>query len=138
MISEIFHIPFFLKRLSLYQLFTKAVHISTLVEQNKINMGFLITNDKASYVAQEDSICLFSFAKEAVLNKQKIKPCFPIGFVPEWCKIVSEWKIIIHFFNVKWLHDYTMPCIVFLRGRVTNIPIHIWLYFSDQNSFLIR
>ena len=37
--------------------------------------GFVITNDKASYVAKEDSLCLFSVAKEAALNKQRIKPC---------------------------------------------------------------
>ena len=30
-----------------------------------------ITNDKASYVAKEDRICLFSFVKEAALNEQR-------------------------------------------------------------------
>ena len=32
--------------------------------------GFVISNDKASYVAKEASICLFSVAKEAALNEQ--------------------------------------------------------------------
>ena len=54
----------------LYQLFTKPVHTLTLVEPNQIKPGFVITNDKASYVAKEDSICFFSVAKEAALNKQ--------------------------------------------------------------------
>ena len=35
------------------------------------------TNDKASYVAKEDSICLFSVAEKASLNKQQTKPCVP-------------------------------------------------------------
>jgi hypothetical protein len=43
---------------------------STLAEPNRIKPGFVITNDKASYVAKEDSICLFIIAKEAALNKQ--------------------------------------------------------------------
>ena len=52
--------------------------MSTLAEPNQINQGFVITNDKASYVAKEDSICLFLIAKEAALNKQWIKPCVPL------------------------------------------------------------
>ena len=32
-------------------------------------LGFVITNDKASYDSKEDCICLFSVAKEAALNK---------------------------------------------------------------------
>ena len=40
-----------------------------------MKLGFVITNDKASYVAKEDSICLFSVAKETALNEQQIKPC---------------------------------------------------------------
>ena len=36
-----------------------------------------MTNDKAKYVAKEDSISLFSVAKETALNKQWIKPCVP-------------------------------------------------------------
>ena len=43
-----------------------------------MKLGFVITNDKASYVAKEDSICLFSIAKEVALNKQWIKPCVPL------------------------------------------------------------
>ena len=37
-------------------------------------LGFVITNDKPSCVAKEDSICLFSVAKKATLNEQWIKP----------------------------------------------------------------
>ena len=48
----------------------KGVLMSTLAEPNQINQGFVITNDKTSYVAQEDSICLFLIDKEAALNKQ--------------------------------------------------------------------
>ena len=40
-------------------------------------LDFVITNDKAFYVAKEDSIHLFSVAKETTLNKQQIKPCVP-------------------------------------------------------------
>ena len=36
-------------------------------------------NDKASYVAKEDSIGLFSVAKETALNQQQIKPCVPLA-----------------------------------------------------------
>ena len=35
-----------------------------------MKLGFVITNDKASSVTKEDSICLFSVAKEATLNEQ--------------------------------------------------------------------
>ena len=44
--------------------------MSTLAEPNQIKLGFVINNDKASYVAKEDSICLFIVAKEAALNEQ--------------------------------------------------------------------
>ena len=33
-------------------------------------LGFAITNDKASFVAKGDSICLFNVAKETALNEQ--------------------------------------------------------------------
>ena len=42
-----------------------------------MKLSFGIANDKASYVSKEHSICLFSVAKEAGLNKQQIKPCVP-------------------------------------------------------------
>ena len=67
---RILHIHNKLRRPLLYQLFTKTVLISTLAEPNQMKLGFVITNDKASYVAKEDSICLFSIAEEAALNKQ--------------------------------------------------------------------
>ena len=35
-----------------------------------MKLGFVITNDKALYVAKEDSIFLLSVAKEAALNEQ--------------------------------------------------------------------
>ena len=65
------------RRPLLYHIFTKAVHLSTLVEPNQMKLGFVITNDKASFVAKGDSICLFSVAKKKALNKQRIKPCVP-------------------------------------------------------------
>ena len=74
---HIFHIHKKWRRPLLYQLFAKSVLMSTLAEPNQINLGFVITNDKASYVAKEDSICLFLIAKEAALNEQWIKPCVP-------------------------------------------------------------
>ena len=40
-----------------------------------MKLGFVITNDKALYIATEDSICLFIVAKEAAMNEQWIKPC---------------------------------------------------------------
>ena len=46
-----------------------------------MKLGFVITNDKASYVAKEDSIRLLSVAKETALNEQQIKPCVPLGLV---------------------------------------------------------
>ena len=44
-----------------------------------MKLSCVITNEKASYVAKEDSICLFSVAKEAALNEQQIKPCTPFS-----------------------------------------------------------
>ena len=49
-----------------------------------MKLGFVITNDKAAYVAREDSICLLSVTKEAALNKQRIKPCVPFGRSPKF------------------------------------------------------
>ena len=46
-----------------------------------MELGFVLTNDKASYVGKEDSICLFSVSKEAALNEQQIKPCVSLGIV---------------------------------------------------------
>ena len=46
-----------------------------------MKLSFVITNEKASYVSKEDSICLFRVAKEAALNKQQIKPCVPFLFL---------------------------------------------------------
>ena len=43
-----------------------------------MELGFVITNEKASYVANKDSICFFSVAREAALNEQQIKPCVPL------------------------------------------------------------
>ena len=62
----------------LYQLFNKAVHISTMWTQTKWSLDLWLTNDKASYIAKEDSICLLSIVKEATLNKQWIKPGVPL------------------------------------------------------------
>ena len=70
---HIFHINKKWRRPLLYQLFSKSVLMSTLADPNQVNLGFVITNDKASYVAKEDSICLFLIAKKAALNKQWIK-----------------------------------------------------------------
>ena len=67
-----------ISKFCIYHLFTKAVHISTLVEPKQMKLGSVITNDKAPYVAKGDSICLFSIAKETALNKQWIKPCVPL------------------------------------------------------------
>ena len=56
--------------LRVYQLFSKSVLMSTLSKPNQIKLGFVITNDKASYVAKEHSICLYIVTKEAALNEQ--------------------------------------------------------------------
>ena len=45
-----------------------------------MELGFVITNEKASYVAKEDSICLLSVAREASMDKIQIKPCVPFIF----------------------------------------------------------
>ena len=44
-----------------------------------MKLGFVITNNKASYVAKGDSICLLSLAKKKALNKQQIKHCVPFS-----------------------------------------------------------
>ena len=64
----------------LYQLFIKAVRISTMSTQTKWSWDLWLTNDKASHVAQEDNICLLSVAKEATLNEQWMKPGVPLGW----------------------------------------------------------
>ena len=43
-----------------------------------MKLGFVMTNDKTSYVVREDLICLFSVAKKA-LNKQRIKTFVPLS-----------------------------------------------------------
>ena len=80
---QIYWFPIFHKhkkwrRPLLYQLFIKAVHISTMWTQTKWSWALWLTNDKASYVAKEDSICVLSVAKEATLNEQRIKPGVPL------------------------------------------------------------
>ena len=40
-----------------------------------MKLCFVITNDKVSFVAKGDNICLFSVAKETAFNEQRIKPC---------------------------------------------------------------
>ena len=42
-----------------------------------MKLDFVITNNKASYVAKGERICLFSVAKEMALKEQWIKPCVP-------------------------------------------------------------
>ena len=51
--------------------------MSTMWTQTKWSRPLWLTNDKALYVAKEDSICLLSVAKEAALNDQWIKPGVP-------------------------------------------------------------
>ena len=90
---HIFHIHKKWRQPLLYQLFSKSVNMSTLAEPNQIMLGFVITNDKASYFAKEDSICLFILAKEAALNKQWIKPCVPLAkkyWITIWFKNKSS------------------------------------------------
>ena len=43
-----------------------------------MKLGFVITDEKSSYVAKENSICLFSVVKETAFNKRLIKPCVPL------------------------------------------------------------
>ena len=66
--------------------------MSTLAESNQINLGFVITNDKASYIAKEDSICLFLISKEAALNEQWIKPWNMEGFLEINYELVFQRK----------------------------------------------
>ena len=73
----------------LYHLFTKTVHILTLVEPNQMKLGFVITNKKASCVAKEDSICFFCIAKYMALNKQQ--PCVPFSFLKIFSHWITDW-----------------------------------------------
>ena len=77
---QIFHRHKKLRKYLLDQVFTKAVHISTIWSQTKWSLALWLNHDKASYVAKEDGICLFCVAKEAALNKQWIKPSVPLVF----------------------------------------------------------
>ena len=92
------------RRPLLYQLFIKAVHISTMWTQTKWSQALWLTNDKASYVAKEDSICLLSVAKGATLNKQGIKLgvplCFPsllVGYFENWCYCPATERYLVFF-----------------------------------------
>ena len=59
--------------------------------QTKLSRALWLTNDKASFVAKEDSICLLSVAKESTLNEQWIKPCVPL-----WT-LCFDWRTKINF-----------------------------------------
>ena len=59
-----------------------------------MKLGFVITNDKASNIAREDSICLFSVAEEAALNKQQIKPCVPFE-TPFYCLFMCRFRFFL-------------------------------------------
>ena len=70
-----------IRRPLLYQLFTKAVHISTVLTQTKWSWALWLTNDKASYVAKEDSICLFSVCQRSNLERTMDKTWCPFEFL---------------------------------------------------------
>ena len=77
-----------------------------------MKLGFVITNDKASYVAKGDIICLFSVAKATALNKQRIKPfvhltisMFPF-LSPMFCTIYSSF---IYFIPMCSIHTCSFP-----------------------------
>ena len=76
---QIFHIHKNWRRPLLYQVYIKAVHILTIWTQTKWSQALWLTNDKALYVAKEDSICLLRVAKDKTLNKQWIKCGVPLG-----------------------------------------------------------
>ena len=81
-----------------------------------MKLGFVITNDKAPYVAKEDSICLFSVAREAALNEQQIKPCVPLpisAVAKQEQNVVSLIKV---FFN-------QAPCSIVAINRCTRIAL---------------
>ena len=65
----------------LYQLFIKAANISTMWSQTKWSWALWSTNDKASYVAQEDSICLLS-SLEWTTNKTLCPFCPSVWWPP--------------------------------------------------------
>ena len=87
--------------------------ISTLLEPNQMKVGFVITTDKISYVAKEDSICLFSVAKEMALNEQRIKPCVPllISVLPP--PLIHLNKFINFWIKKKFRH---LPFILFYQN----------------------
>ena len=54
-----------------------------------MKLGFVINDDKASYVAKEVDIWLLSVAKEVALNKQWIKPC--VSFIAQnWIWLIFK------------------------------------------------
>ena len=101
----------------------------------------MITNDKASYVAKVDSICLFSVAREAALNEQQIKP--PVPFDKRILKLhilfnsygIIKWGLV-NWVDLAWgwskpgegLLPTGLPCLVF----ICDDPI----YGSPANKYL--
>ena len=51
----------------------------------------MITNDQASYAAEEDRIYLFSVANEMALNEQQIKPCVPYNTRLGHCTVIKKY-----------------------------------------------
>ena len=126
------------RRPLLYQLFIKTVLISTLTEPNQMKLGFVITNDNASYVAKEDSICLFSIGEEAALIKQWIKPCVPLSF---WfshnlsLKLhhnLSFW-VLSHCNLLSFYHNLSFVIIWVLRQFEVLSFIIIWVFELHHN-----
>ena len=57
-----------------------------------MKLGFVITDDKSSYVAKGDSNCLLSVVKETALNKQLLKPCVPLQKGGNVGTVQKVWK----------------------------------------------
>ena len=58
-----------------------------------MKLGFVITNDKTSYVAKGDTICLFINAEETDLKNQQKKPFVPLKRSSN-CQIVMKVTVI--------------------------------------------
>ena len=73
-----------------------------------MKLGFVITNDKASYFAKEDSLSLFSVAKKAAMNKQWMKPSAPFGDLIFYSYIISrhgQSQALLYKHHCNWLSE---------------------------------
>jgi hypothetical protein len=107
--------------------------------QTKWCRALWLTNDKASYVAKEDSICLLSVAKEATLNEQWIKPCVPLYrfYYPHWLRELVSPVCGIFMENMRWSYDSLYSLVRWWGGFFLYHPFSSGILVFSSSSFSV-